>query len=212
MNWQDFTALLVLATAMSFSPGPNTTLASALGANHGLRRAMPFVCAVPVGWGVMLGLCALGLGALLLAVPLLIWAVKLLGVAYLLWLAARLIGFRPQFPGQSGDAAPMGVASPPDVTFWQGAALQFVNIKAWLFALAVVSGWIAGRSDAGLRFAIVLPVMLFYAFASNLTYAMAGSLLRDWLAGPGESGRRLVWFNRLMALVLVATAVWMFFV
>ena len=212
MNWQDFTALLVLATAMSFSPGPNTTLASALGANHGLRRAMPFVCAVPVGWGVMLGLCALGLGALLLAVPLLAWAVKLLGVAYLLWLAARLIGFRPQFPGQSGDAAPMGVASPPDVTFWQGAALQFVNIKAWLFALAVVSGWIAGRSDAGLRFAIVLPVMLFYAFASNLTYAMAGSLLRDWLAGPGESGRRLVWFNRLMAMVLVATAVWMFFV
>jgi threonine/homoserine/homoserine lactone efflux protein len=212
MNWQDFTALLVLATAMSFSPGPNTTLASALGANHGLRRAMPFVCAVPVGWGVMLGLCALGLGALLLAVPLLAWAVKLLGVAYLLWLAARLIGFRPQFPGQSGDAAPMGVASPPDVTFWQGAALQFVNIKAWLFALAVVSGWIAGRGDAGLRFAIVLPVMLFYAFASNLTYAMAGSLLRDWLAGPDESGRRLVWFNRLMALVLVATAVWMFFV
>ena len=212
MNWQDFTALLVLATAMSFSPGPNTTLASALGANHGLRRALPFVCAVPVGWGVMLGLCALGLGALLLAVPLLAWAVKLLGVAYLLWLAAKLIGVRFQLPGQSGDAASTGVASPPDVTFWQGAALQFVNIKAWLFALAVVSGWIAGRSDAGLRFAIVLPVMLTYAFASNLTYAMAGSLLREWLAGPGESGRRLVWFNRLMALVLVTTATWMLFV
>ena len=63
MNWQDFTALLVLAIAMSFSPGPNTTLVSALGANHGLRRAMPFVCAVPVNWGVMLGLCGLGLGA-----------------------------------------------------------------------------------------------------------------------------------------------------
>ena len=63
MNWQEFTALLVLATAMSFSPGPNTTLASALGANHGLRRTMPFVCAVPVSWGVMLGLCGLGLGA-----------------------------------------------------------------------------------------------------------------------------------------------------
>ncbi|MEO7886906.1 MAG: LysE family translocator, partial [Polaromonas sp.] len=35
MNWQEFTALLVLATAMSFSPGPNTTLSTALGANHG---------------------------------------------------------------------------------------------------------------------------------------------------------------------------------
>ena len=200
---------------MSFSPGPNTTLASALGANHGLRRAMPFVCAVPVGWGVMLGLCALGLGALLLAVPLLAWAVKLLGVAYLLWLAAKLIGVRfqfSQFSRQSGPADSRPGISPPPVTFWQGAALQFVNIKAWLLAVAIVSGWIAGRGDAAVRFAIVLPVMLFYAFASNLTYAMVGSLLRDWLAGPHGSGRRLAWFNRVMALVLVGTAVWMLFV
>ena len=212
MTWQEFTALLVLATAMSFSPGPNTTLSSALGANHGLRRAMPFVCAVPVGWGVMLGLCALGLGALVLAVPLLGWAVKLLGVAYLLWLAAKLIGVRFQFPGNTSLTDSMVSISPPAVTFWQGAALQFVNIKAWLLAVAIVSGWIAGRGDAAVRFAIVLPVMLFYAFVSNLTYAMVGSLLRDWLAGPNGSGRRLVWFNRVMAGVLVATAVWMLFV
>ncbi|MGH8820581.1 MAG: LysE family translocator, partial [Rhodoferax sp.] len=51
MNWQEFTALLVLATALSFSPGPNTTLSAALAANSGLRRAMRFVVAVPVGWG-----------------------------------------------------------------------------------------------------------------------------------------------------------------
>ena len=218
MNWQEFTALLVLATAMSFSPGPNTTLASTMGANHGLRQAMPFVCAVPVGWGVLLGLCAVGLGALLLAVPLLAWAVKLLGVAYLLWLAAKLIGVKFQLrqlrqsPGQSGPTESTRIASPPVVTFWQGAALQFVNIKAWLLALAIVSGWIAGRSDATVRFAIVLPVMMAYAFASNLTYAMVGSLLREWLAGPNKSGRRLAWFNRLMAGVLVATAIWMFFI
>jgi len=202
----------MLATAMSFSPGPNTTLASALGANHGLRRAMPFVCAVPVGWGVLLALCSLGLGALLLAVPLLAWAVKLLGVAYLLWLAAKLIGVRFQFTGGSRRSDSSASISPPAITFWQGTALQFVNIKAWLLAVAIVSGWIAGRGDAAVRFAIVLPVMLFYAFASNLTYAMVGSLLRDWLAGPNGSGRRLVWFNRVMAGVLVATAIWMLFI
>jgi threonine/homoserine/homoserine lactone efflux protein len=51
MNWQEFTALLVLATAMRFTPGPNTTLSTALAANHGLWRALPLACAVPVGWG-----------------------------------------------------------------------------------------------------------------------------------------------------------------
>ncbi len=202
MNWQEFTALLVLATAMSFSPGPNTTLATALAANHGLRRAMPFVCAVPVGWGVLLSLCALGLGALLLAVPLLGLAIKWIGVLYLFWLASKIARSRQL---SEADAERMNIG------FWQGAALQFVNIKAWMLALAIVSGWIAGRSDPGLRFAVVLPVMLAYAFASNLSYALAGSLLRQWLSGPAGSGRRLVWFNRFMAAVLVATAIWMLF-
>lgn len=200
MNWQEFTAFLVLATAMSFSPGPNTTLSTALAANYGLRRAMPFVCAVPAGWGLLLTLCTFGVGGLLLAVPLLGLVVKAVGVGYLLWLAFKLAQRRA-----SGPAA----ASRTDVTFWQGVALQFVNIKAWMLALAIVSGWIADRPDPSLRFAVVLPVMLFYAFTSNLTYAMVGSLLRDWLAGPEGSGQRLLVFNRLMALVLVATALWM---
>ena len=200
MNWQEFTALLVLATAMSFSPGPNTTLSTALAANYGLRRAMPFVCAVPAGWGALLSLCAFGLGGLVLAVPLLGLVIKGVGVGYLLWLAFKL--------AQRRSSGPAGV-SRANVTFWQGAALQFVNIKAWMIALAIVSGWIAGRPDPALRFAVVLPVMLAFAFFSNLTYALVGSLLRDWLAGPHGSGGRLLIFNRVMALVLVATALWM---
>ena len=203
MNWQEFTALLVLATAMSFSPGPNTTLSTALGANHGFRRALPFVCAVPVGWGALLLVCALGLGALVVAVPLLSWAVKIIGVAYLLWLAFKISQSRQL---SQADADKLSV------TFWQGAALQFVNIKAWMLALAIVSGWIAGREGPAMRLAIVLPVMLVYAFVSNLAYALAGSLLRDWLTGPAGSGLRLRWFNYVMAGVLVVTAIWMLFI
>ena len=67
MTSAELSALLVLATVSSFTPGPNTTLSTAMAANHGLRRAMPFVCAVPVGWGMLLSLCALGLGALVLS-------------------------------------------------------------------------------------------------------------------------------------------------
>ncbi len=196
MTWQEFTALLVLATAMSFSPGPNTTLSTALAANYGLRHAMRFVCAVPVGWGALLAVCAAGLGGLIVAVPALRLGVKAVGVAYLLWLALKL---------SQTSRLTEADASRLHVTFWQGAALQFVNIKAWMLALTIVAGWIAGREDALLRFAIVLPVMLGYAFLSNLAYAGMGALLRDWLA----RGARLVWFNRAMAAVLVATAAWM---
>jgi threonine/homoserine/homoserine lactone efflux protein len=196
MTWQEFMALLVLATAMSFSPGPNTTLSTTLAANGGLRRAMRFVLAVPIGWTLLLALCAAGLGALVVAVPMLRWVIKALGIAYLLWLAFRLSGSATM--GQAGHGA-------VTVGFGQGVMLQFLNIKAWLLALTLVAGWIAGHADALHRFAIVAPVMLFYAFASNFTYALVGALLRGWLA----EGRRLLWFNRAMAAVLVLTALWM---
>jgi threonine/homoserine/homoserine lactone efflux protein len=196
MSWQEFSALLVLATAMSFTPGPNTTLSTALAANFGLRRALRFVCAVPAGWGVLLTLCSVGLGSLVLAWPALRWGVKLLGVAYLLWLAWRLAR-----TAQLASADPQRL----QVGFWQGAALQFVNIKAWMLALAIVGGWIAGHAAAAERFAIVLPVMLAFAFVSNLSYALAGALLRHWLA----RGTRLLWFNRAMASVLLLTSAWM---
>ena len=210
MNWQELSALLVLATAMSFSPGPNTTLSTALAANHGLKRALRFVCAVPVGWGLLLSLCSLGLGALILAVPLLKLAVQAIGVGYLLYLAFKLLnwGQTPINSPVSSSNNPLG-ASKLNVTFLQGVAMQFVNIKAWMLALAIVSGWIAGRANIGERFAIVLPLMLAFAFFSNLTYALVGALLKDWLAGPNGSGQRLMRFNRAMALVLVMTAFWM---
>jgi threonine/homoserine/homoserine lactone efflux protein len=196
MNWQEFTALLVLATAMSFSPGPNTTLSTTLAANGGLPRAMRFVFAVPVGWTLLLLLCAAGIGALVLAAPSLRWAIKAFGIVYLLWLAWKLSG-----------SATMGQADGRrlSVGFRQGVMLQFLNIKAWLLALTLVAGWIAGHADALQRLAIVAPVMLVYAFTSNFAYALAGALLRNWLA----RGQRLLWFNRAMAAVLVLTAWWM---
>ena len=196
MPLSEFTALLLIATAASFTPGPNTTLSTAIAANRGLRGAMRFVCAVPVGWGLLFLACAMGVGALIVALPALRWAVLALGTAYMLWLAARL--------ARSGTLAHVDSAK-LNVTFWQGVLLQFLNIKAWMLALAVVAGWIAGRADAPTRLAVTLPVMVVFGFVSNLTYALVGSLLRDWLA----QGRRLLWFNRMMAAALVLTAGWM---
>ena len=196
MTAAELTALLLLTTVASFTPGPNTTLSTALAANLGLKPALRFVCAVPVGWGLLFSLCAGGLGALVVAVPSLRIGIQLFGVSYLLWLAYKLARSNQLV---QADAARL------NVTFFQGVLLQFLNIKAWMLALTVVAGWLAGRSDAGARFAVILPLMVLFGFVSNLAYAMVGSLLRSWLT----QGQRLVWFNRAMAAVLVMTAVWM---
>ena len=201
MNTGELLALLIFSTAMSFSPGPNTTLSTALAANHGLRRALRFCLAVPAGWTLLLLATGLGLGALVTGVPALTWAIKLAGAAYMVWLAWKLGGARQL---AQVDASRL------DVTFTQGVGLQFLNIKAWMLALTLTAGWVvnAGGQPAtnpGERLAIITVVMLLFAFTSNFLYAVMGSLLRDWLT----QGARLLWFNRALALVLVATAGWM---
>ena len=196
MPLSEFTALLLLAASMSFSPGPNTTLSTTLAANHGLRAAMRFVVAVPVGWCALLLLTTAGISAAVLAVPALLWVIKSCGVAYLLWLAFKLSASARMSQARQDQMR---------VGFWQGVGLQFVNIKAWLLALAIVAGWVAGHGDWSLRLAVVTPVMAAYAFFSNLLYAGIGALLRQWLA----QGHRLLWFNRAMAALLVLTAIWM---
>lgn len=195
MTATELSALLVLATATSFTPGPNTTLSTALAANRGLRGALHFVLAVPVGWGLLLTLCAGGVGSLVMALPSLRGMIVLGGVAYLLWLARRLWG--------SGALSPAH-AQQLDVSFVQGVLLQFLNIKAWMLGLSITAGWIAGQPDVLGRYLQILPLMLFFAFSSNFSYALVGSLLRQWLA----QGHRLLYFNRLMALALVGTALW----
>ncbi|AEG91617.1 LysE family translocator [Ramlibacter tataouinensis] len=201
MTASELAALLVFCTAMSFSPGPNTTLSTALAANHGLRRALRFCLAVPAGWTLLMLASGLGLGALVTGLPPLRWAVKLAGVAYMLWMAWKLAG--------AGELARVDERR-LDIGFAQGVGLQFLNIKAWMLALTLTAGWVvnAGGQPApnpGERLALICLLMIGFAFSSNFLYALAGSMLRGFLA----RGRRLLWFNRALALVLALTAAWM---
>jgi threonine/homoserine/homoserine lactone efflux protein len=201
MNAAELTTLLLFCTAMSFSPGPNTTLSTALAANHGLRRALRFCFAVPAGWTLLMLASGLGLGALVTGAPALRWAVKLAGAGYMVWLAWKLA---------RTDQMSQADSSRLEVTFLQGVGMQFLNIKAWMLALTLTAGWVVNAggqpsTNPGERLAIICCVMLLFAFASNFSYALLGSLLREWLA----QGRRLRWFNRALALVLLATACWM---
>lgn len=193
---EELTALLVLSTAASFTPGPNTTLSIALAANRGMRSALKFVLAVPIGWGLLLSLCMAGLGNLVLALPALRWVIMVSGTLYLLWMAYRLWGTR-QMATANADRL--------NISFVQGVSLQFLNIKAWMLALSLVAGWVAGKEDALARSMLLLPIMMAFGLISNLTYAAVGSLLRQWLS----EGIRLLVFNRCMATALLFTAVWM---
>lgn len=207
MPLDDLLALLILATTMTFTPGPNTVLVTALAARHGLRAALPFCLAVPSGWLLLMAAVAGGVGALVAAEPTLRGALQLVGVAYLLGLAWRLAR------APTGPADPAAGRTDAPLGYRAGLLLQFVNLKAWMFALTLSAGWALprpGETDSALpRLLTVLAVMAFYGFASNFSYALLGAGLRGWLAGGPVPGRRMQRFNRVSAALLAATALWM---
>lgn len=196
MNTTELTALLVYATAMSFSPGPNNALAAAIGSRHGLPAAMRFLAGVPVGWCLLILISAAGIGVGLDLQAAGRRGLLLLAVAYVLWLASRLWQ-RDKLADPGSDRL--------DVGFVQGVGLQFVNGKAWLNAVTVSATWVSAGDTLVPRLGVVLPIMAAFAFASNFTYAVIGSSLRSWLS----QGRRLVNFNRGLSVLLVLTACWM---
>lgn len=187
-------ALITLAVAGSFTPGPNNTIASVTAANHGFRATVPHMLGVPVGFSTMLLAGSLGVAALLIAHPLLAQLIKWLGIAYLLYIAWLIAG--------SASLGERSIARP--LTFWQSAAFQYANPKAWMLAAATAATFMAQGANLS-RTSIVVTVYAVAAVLSLVLWAGLGAALCAWLT----HGQRLRLFNLAMGVLLAATAVWM---
>src|SRR3954447_14125193 len=125
-----FASAAGFALAMSATPGPNNALVAASAANFGLRRSLPQVLGVTIGFPLMLVLVALGAAELLRGAPGLMAALRWVGAAWMLWLAW---GIAPAAPPAAGAAPgrPM--------TLLQAVLFQWVNPKAWIIAAGAIA-------------------------------------------------------------------------
>jgi threonine/homoserine/homoserine lactone efflux protein len=133
MSLETFTAALIFAAVMGFTPGPNNVMLASSGARFGVGRSLPHLFGVTVGFPVMLLLVGLGLASILLASPMLQLAMKIVSCAYLLWLAFK-IGRSASALDDSGSSKPLTFLGqhldldrlrrghPPLAAFAQGAA------------------------------------------------------------------------------------------
>jgi threonine/homoserine/homoserine lactone efflux protein len=184
-------SMAAFALASSITPGPVNVVALSAGAQHGLAASMRHVTGATVGFTVLLLLIGLGLHELLLYFPNLIDTVKWAGVAFLLYMAYKLAVDNGQLGADKPSRGP---------SFAYGAAMQWLNPKAWLASLAGMGAYAAG-GDGGLvwQFTVVYLVVCYLSIAS---WAYAGTFLRRYLQEP----KRVRLFNRVMAALLAASA------
>lgn len=191
MEQTTLAALAAFALVSSITPGPNNMMLMASGANFGLRRTVPHALGVGFGFTLMIILVGVGLMGLFDLFPILNSALKVVSVAYLLWLAWKIANAAA--PTTDGDARgkPM--------TFIQAMLFQWVNPKAWTMALSAIALYAPDRNVAAvLLVAIVFGVI---NLPSTSIWAVMGQVLRGWLSSPA----RLRAFNWTMAALLVGS-------
>ena len=187
-----FLALLVFAFVASVTPGPNNLMLLASGVNFGLRRTVPHILGVGLGFAVMVALVGLGLGRVLAAWPQVYAAMRVAGVLYLLWLAWKLAGAGAvrMEDGEARQGRPM--------TFLGAAAFQWVNPKGWVMAVTATATYSVPERFTASALLVALVFGLVSLPASG-SWAVFGVWLRRWLAEP----RVVRVFNVTMAVLLV---------
>ena len=117
MDMQQLIALVSFAFVSSVTPGPNNMMLMASGANFGIRRTLPHMAGVAIGFALMIFLVGIGLIGLFDAWPPLFAVLKFVSAAYLLWLAWKsttIIGIGTncgsgRSPGPPSDALALPV-------------------------------------------------------------------------------------------------------
>ena len=186
-------ALILFAFVTSITPGPNNMMLLASGANFGLRRTLPHMFGVGIGFVLMMVLIGLGLIQVFDRYPRSYDILKWGGLAYMLWLAFRIATQVPKVPEPNPQARP--------ITFLQACAFQWVNPKAWSMAVNAITLYTADQSLIGITLAAL--VFGIVNIPSVALWAMLGQQMRRFLT----STTRLRAFNISMAVLLVLTLI-----
>ncbi|MGN5028773.1 LysE family translocator [Aeromonas rivipollensis] len=100
-------AVVLFAISASVTPGPNNIMVMSAGANFGIRRSLPLLMGICVGFTLMLLLVGLGFGQLFTLFPSLHFVIKCVGTLYLLYLAWLIARSADEVTGEA-SARPLG--------------------------------------------------------------------------------------------------------
>ena len=193
MSAEQAYAFLVFAFVAAVTPGPGNVMLTAVGANAGIVRGLPCLLGIDAGMALQLVLVAFGLGSVVLGQPAVLAAMKWAGAAFLLYLAFRIATAK----GGVGDAGGRPVG------FFEAAALQWINPKAWLVTTSAAGTYLSADAGALAQALSLAALFLVAALPSGFVWLAFGTALRRWLDSP----RRLRAFNRAMGALLAASVI-----
>jgi threonine/homoserine/homoserine lactone efflux protein len=197
MDFATLSLFLPACFVLNMAPGPNNLLSVSNSTRYGYRTA----CVAGIGrllaFAGMIALASAGLAVVLQTSELLFYGIKILGAAYLFYLAWQLWRADPGTQ-DSVAGAPVGMLKLARQEFLVAAG----NPKAILIFTAFLPQFVDPSRAITPQFAVLGAMFLMLEWIAIGAYAYMGLHMRRWFAQP--RGKRI--FNRCCAGLLSAAA------
>ena len=197
LSLDNLLTLFSLALVASITPGPNNAMLAASAANFGVRRSIPHVLGVALGYAFMVLMIGLFLGEIFQRSSVLREALRWAAAGLLLYVSWKIA--TAQSVGSAGE-----VTKP--FSFLQAAGFQWLNPKGWAMGTAITAQFVI--TGAALQSSVLSAVIFVVVIlASSGCWLLLGRTIGGFL----QASNNLVWFNRGMALTILVCLGLLFF-
>ena len=191
-------SIFVFSFATSITPGPNNIMLLSSGLTFGYKKTVPHMLGVVIGFPLMALLVGLGLGKIFESYPTFLTILKIVGTAYLLWLAWKIANSTPSVNENTNNSEPLKFM--PIVLF------QWVNPKNWIKIITAMSVYVNSVENVLSQIIIITIVFLSTVIVSANTWTLGGVVLKRFI----KNKKAIRVFNILMAILLIFSIIFSF--
>ena len=173
----------------AFTPGPNNIVASYSGFNFGIKKTIPHILGVTLGFTALIISLIIGLINIFKVYPNIQEILKYLGTLFLLYLA-----FKISFSSSDNSSN-----SENPVKFIETFLFQFLNPKGVIVGIIVVSTYIQVDENYVNYSLQVIILALLFSVASITSWTLVGRFLRKFATNE----KFIKYFNYAMSILLI---------
>jgi threonine/homoserine/homoserine lactone efflux protein len=186
----DYLALILFVITTCVTPGPNNIMVMTSGINHGLKKSIPHLIGINVGFPLMIILVGLGFNSIFESFPILFKVLKIISAVYLLYIAYSIL---------TGSISSKNGLYKKPMTLLEAAFFQWVNPKAWIMALGALTAFISYESSHFMQIIVIAFIFMIFGSPCTALWLYSGVSLREIFSKK----LYLKIFNTTMALLLV---------
>ena len=184
----DLLLLIGISFSLGFTPGPNNAVASFSGFNFGIKKTLPLIFGVGLGYTILVILINYVLISTFKKYPAIQEVIRVLGTLFLIYLAYKI-----SFSNNSSNSTTVN-----PVTFFDTFLFQFINPKGVMAAMTLISKFVKEDNYMSSSISVII-VCSVTAFLSITTWVFLGKFLRKFATNNNFIKR----FNYAMSILIV---------